>query len=362
MPNHKIHICMIAPAPPPYGGISHWTSMVSRYAEVRGDVQIFLLNTAPRWKAIHDTGWVKRSLGGGVQVIRDMWRLMVVLQRNRFDAIHLTTAGELAVVRDIGVTCLAASFGVPLVYHIRFGRVPVIASGDSWEWRALAWVMARSRAVIAIDAATGEAIRGHLPLVNLQVVPNCVDLSRLPSSADTEGLERTALFVGWVIPTKGIAELVEAWARVQPQGWRLLIVGPGDTAYQRELIRRFGAQGIAFLGELPHQQAMEQLAACDVFILPSHTEGFPNAVLEAMALGKAIVATCVGAIPEMLEGGGGLLVEPRDVFALAKAIEVVCASYETRSEMGRRAKERAVREYSIDAVFDRYISLWRADS
>ena len=104
---------------------------------------------------------------------------------------------------------------------------------------------------------------------------------------------------------------------------------------------------------------MERMAACDLLVLPSYTEGFPNVVLEAMALGKAIVATDVGAIPEMLEAKCGLLVKPKDVQGLTTVLRSLLNDGNLRTELGNRARERALANYSIDVVFPRYMSLWR---
>ena len=66
------------------------------------------------------------------------------------------------------------------------------------------------------------------------------------------------------------------------------------------------------------------LSASDVFVLPSYTEGFPNVIIEAMAMGKPIIATSVGAIPEMLDEGCGVVVPPKDADSLQKALQKVC--------------------------------------
>jgi glycosyltransferase involved in cell wall biosynthesis len=254
---------------------------------------------------------------------------------------------------------VAALFHVPVIYHIRFGRVPQIATSKNREFRLMAKVMLKSQTVVAIDRATRDAIKESLPTVNIELIPNCVNFSELPSAFASDQVMRTALFIGWVIPTKGIAELVEAWSQLKPREWRLQIVGPGDAAYRQDLIERFHPDGVEFLGELPHVQAMERMAACDLFVLPSHTEGFPNVVLEAMALGKAIVASDVGAIPEMLEAKCGLLVKPKDVQSLTTVMRSLLNDGNLRAELGRRARERALANYSIDVVFPRYMALWR---
>lgn len=358
MRHNPISVCLVSPLPPPYGGIGHWTSMISKYASGRKDAELVVVNTAPRWRSIHSNGLLLRSIGGGIQLIRDVGRLIKAFLFRRFDVVHLTTSGHLAAIRDLFVSYVAWIFGVPLVYHIRFGRIPAIASSGTLEWRLIHRVMRRAAAVITIDKATLGAVEQYAPGVNVVLIPNCVNMAKLPKPQDGSGEEKTALFVGWVVATKGIGELVEAWAKVNPAGWKLEIVGPVDSDYREQLLARFHPEHIEFVGELPHAQAMERMAKCDLFVLPSYTEGFPNAVVEAMALGRAIVATDVGAIPEMLDGDAGVLVRSRDAQALAKALDTVIGDATLRERIRTQALEKAKRQYTIDVVFDAYIELW----
>jgi len=201
MEEDRLRILLVSPQPPPYGGISHWTRMICNYAVDRENVEIVVLDTATRWRKIHENQLWRRAFGGFAQFVRDFIRLGFMLAAQRFNAIHLTTPGHLAVVRDIGVVCLAKVFRVPVFYHIRFGRVPEIAKRCSLEWRLISWVMNRAKSVIAIDGATGAAIRSRLPNARLQTIPNCVNFSELPGSGVAETGERTALFLGWVVAT-----------------------------------------------------------------------------------------------------------------------------------------------------------------
>jgi glycosyltransferase involved in cell wall biosynthesis len=101
------------------------------------------------------------------------------------------------------------------------------------------------------------------------------------------------------------------------------------------------------------------MSQCDLFIFPSHTEGFPNAVLEAMALGRPILATAVGAIPEMLDGNRGFMVEPQNVSNLTAALECICSNSNMRAEMGHLARAHAFENYSVEHIFKKYMSHWR---
>jgi glycosyltransferase involved in cell wall biosynthesis len=166
--------------------------------------------------------------------------------------------------------------------------------------------------------------------------------------------------VGWIIPAKGVEVLVDAWARARPPPeWRLEFIGPGDAEYTRRLRSRAPGSRIDFAGELPHSEAMLRMARADVVVLPSFSEGFPNVVVEAMALGKPIVASAVGAIPEMLVDGSGIVVPPGDAEALARSLSNLMHDDALRRSLAASAQARAAGHYSIDAVFQRYVSVWR---
>jgi glycosyltransferase involved in cell wall biosynthesis len=365
MSDRVLNVCFVAPLPPQYGanghscgGIGHWTRMVCNYAKNRNDVLITVIDTTPRWRSTHDFSIWQRALSGGSQFLLYIVKLCLLLLTQRIDVIHLTTSGQLGIVRDLGIIFIAQMFRIPIIYHIRFGRIPHIAVAKSREWRMIARAIMKAHTVIAIDKATRDAIDEHLPAANVVLIPNCINFSDLSPVSITKSLKRTVLFAGWIIPTKGIAELVEAWALIKPDGWRLQIVGPGDAAYQQTLIEQYQPDEIEFLGEMPHSQTIELMAACELFVLPSYTEGFPNAVLEAMALGKPIVATDVGAIPEMLDGMCGQLVKSKDVPSLKTALQLLFNDSHLRTEMGCRAKKKAAENYSIEVVFGKYMALW----
>lgn len=132
---------------------------------------------------------------------------------------------------------------------------------------------------------------------------------------------------------------------------RFLLIGDGPL--RRELEGLAAAlsleKDVLFLGS--RQDIPELLALMDVAVLPSLEEGFPNAVLEAMAAGKPVVATRVGGIPEaVIHGETGLLVQPKDPQALADAILALLDDPQLAEEMGRAGQERVKKEFSLDRM------------
>lgn len=352
-----LQVCLIAPLPPPYGGIGNWTVSVRRYAQMRNDVNLHIVDISPRWRAIDDLALWKRALGGVLQLIRDYVRFLGVM-RLRPDVVHLTTSGQLAIVRDIAILFTARCMRVPSVYHLHFGRVQQIAGENSLEWRMLAKAIRLAKAVIAIDPGTSATIGQRFRQVQTFRVPNGIYLDELPPCGTPFSL-RTVLFLGWVIPTKGITELVYAWAKLKMTGWRCVVAGPGSEVYRERLLQNFKPVQLEFLPEQVHDDAMRLMAASDVFVLPSYTEGFPYVIIEAMALGKSIIATSVGAIPEMLADECGMVIPPKNVDALCSALHQVLSDADLRLAMGARAQHKARTEYSMEKVLEQLVCVWR---
>lgn len=353
----NIVLCFIVPLPPPYGGISHWATLIYGRATRSKNIEISILDTAPRWRGIHNRSVFYRAIGGAFQLFRDVLALFCRLSFKRYTVLHLATSGSLAVIRDCCIAIIARIFRVSFIYHLHFGRVPDLAARSNIEWRLLLFVMNLAEKVIAIDFQTYSVISEFSSRIKVALVPNCVDIESLPIATASDEV-RTVVFLGWVVETKGIEELLEAWSRIDICGWRLKIVGPCDAIYKEFLLSRFKALNVDFIGELPHSEAMKVLTSCDLFVLPSYTEGFPNVVLEAMALGKAVVATKVGAIPEMLASECGSLVEVKDVDGLQASIQSLMLNPSRRISMGLNALKRANESYSLDVVFNQYHDIW----
>ena len=356
----KFFVCLIAPFPPPYGGISHWASLVRRRANADCHVKMVAIDTAARWRSIHNSSVVVRALFGGYHLILDSVELIRHLSTKPFSIIHLTTSGRLAVLRDLLMITIARYFGVPLIYHIHFGRLPEISKKKfSLEWLLMTFVMRLANTVITIDRATYQSVHTALPNVHVKNISNGIDLESLATEQNGDRLDKVVLFLGWVVESKGIGELLDAWSRLRLLGWKLKIIGPFGSDYFDSLNNRYSMYNVEFLGELPHNAAMGMLSECELFVLPSYTEGFPNVILEAMAFGKAIVATDVGAISEMLAGDCGSLVCPRDAVDLENAMRNLMINAELRAEFGQRAIARVRSLYGLDVIFEKYQAIWQ---
>ena len=174
-------------------------------------------------------------------------------------------------------------------------------------------------------------------------IPNGVEI---PPEIGAEADPPEVLFVGRLSPEKGIAELVGA-----AQGLNLVVAGDGPL---RHLVPNA-------LGFVPPAEAQRLLARAAVVVLPSHREGLPMVLLEAMAHGRAVVATPVGGIPSLVEDGvTGLLVPTGDARLLREAITKLLGNPALRRKLGRAARakveEVAGWERVTEATLDAYRS------
>ena len=167
-----------------------------------------------------------------------------------------------------------------------------------------------------------------------------------------------AVFVGRLTTQKGVDLLLRAWAQlVEPR--QLILVGEGA---ERSSLEALGSEldldNVTFTGSTNDVRSYLQQA--DLFVLPSRSEGIPNALLEAMACGLPVVASAVGGIPDVVQDGeSGLLVPPDDVPALAGAIGRLLADSDLRRQMGQKARQRVESDYSLQSTTNRHLELYR---
>ena len=359
-----MRIAMVAPVPPPYGGIGNWVLMLDEYVKNRDDVSFVHINTSPVSRGLDGRSLWERVVTQGFIMLKKRGELKKLLRSEHVDIVHITTSGQLAAVRDIMMLKVARHAHVRSIYHIRFGRVPEIAAANTHEWELLKRALSLADQVIAIDTKTEKAVRKYAPDVKVCYTPNPFDTGKVKAiPTHDEKCTKEIVFIGWVVKTKGVGELLEAWSglRSAHPDWTLRIVGPYAKEYRDELNGKFTGDQTVFDGEKPHDEAMEILARADIFILPSYTEGFPNVVLEAMALKKPIIATALGAIPDILEGCG-VVIPPKDTQAVRVALEEMMNDEACRSELGQKAGEVLKSRYTLETVFEQYKAIWSGAS
>lgn len=224
-----------------------------------------------------------------------------------------------------------------------------------------------------------EAVKRHamdqwrVPGDKFVVIPNAIDLERFevpPLKAEARasfGLnpdDEVIGIVATITPWKGHDTLLEAFASIarhRPE-LRLLVIGGDPIGYRDFLERkvvRLGLPGrVIFAPE--SRQVAKGLAAMDIFVLPTLSEGFGISILEAMASGLPVVASNVGGVPEVItEGENGILFPPGDSQALAQSLGRLLGDHELARKLVGKAKERLLAQYAPEIYIERLQSLYR---
>ena len=239
----------------------------------------------------------------------------------------------------------------------------------------LAWLERRLHGRITAVIGNSEAILSELrgegvPAARLHLIRNGIDLGLFGqidrrAARAALGIPETALVmitVANLIPYKGHADLLAALDRVRdrlPPDWYLMCVGRDDGTGLALLQRAAGFAGnVHWLGSRDDVPFL--LAAADIGLLCSHQEGFPNAILEAMAASLPVIATRVGGNAEaVLDGETGLLVPPHDPARLGAAILALAGDGEKRAAFGRAGRNRVERDFALARAAAEQAALYR---
>lgn len=196
-------------------------------------------------------------------------------------------------------------------------------------------------------------ITAGLPQAKVFVKPNFIDdpIGVNLSANSTAG----AIFVGRLSKEKGVDILVDAWSKIN---YPLKIVGDGPLL---NLLRRRATTNISFDGTLSYQDVLKQVAQSSFLILPSVCyEGCPMTPIEAMALGKPVLASDLGPRSEMVKNGlNGFLYPPNDVHALREKIQELIENHELRDKMGHNARKDYLTNYTPETNYNKLIDIYR---
>ena len=261
---------------------------------------------------------------------------------------------------------LGQQLGIPVVLTALGSDVNLLLD-DPFVRPRIVRALRRADAITAVSAGLGRriALEG-LPPDRIAVTVNGVDtdqfiVSDRAASAQVLGLpdhDRRILFVGKLERVKGVAYLVDAFARLAARDPHLVLYVVGDGLERAALERQVATCGLAarvrFMGAAHPSRIPLWMGAADVFCLPSLHEGCPNVVLEAFASGRPVVASRVGGVPEMMQPHTGLMAPPGDAEGLESALELALHTAWDTEKIRAHAAHR-----SWETAADAYCGVYR---
>jgi len=368
--NEKLKTLLVSPSPLPVGGIQSWTVNLLDFLEHQDQTEFNYINSSVKYKDILEMGLWKR-ISAGIKVTIDLIRaIKLSIHINKPNVIHLTSSASLALFKDLLILRVAKKNKTPLVIHWRFGRIPDLALRKNWEWYLITHIIRKSAYSIVIDDNSYKILidAGFKNVINI-ANPISEELAKAAvtqKNIDRNVVEGKVIFVGHIIANKGIYELVETCVTL-PKVKQLKLIGPVKDKVKAELkniaMKRGDGNWLLLTGTKPREIVFSEISSAELLVLPSYTEGFPNVILEAMAMACPVVATNVGAIPEMLNinsnSPAGLCIPTKDIEALKTSIEKLLSDKELGTKYGQNGLTRVLENFTLDKIFKKYEVVWQ---
>jgi glycosyltransferase involved in cell wall biosynthesis len=348
------------------GGITHASGGIGTFIQYLVD-QWATIPGAPQVRVI-DT----RGEGGKASMIahvpKAIAQLIYLRASNRIDVLHIHMSAYGSAWRKSILTLTGAVLGVPVIVHMHgsnfeqfYSRLP--GSGQ----KALRLVLNRARFVVAL----GEGWRDLL-VTKIGVAPEKVRVifNGVPGPVGGPTAKRPCdapariVFLGQLGERKGTPDLLAAFClpRLWSKSWTATLAGDGPVEEARAAVVQAGLEKrVTLPGWVDRDTASHLLRQADIFVLPSHFEAMPIAILEALAHGVPVIATPVGAIPEFLiHNQNALLVSPGAPEELADAIIQLIDDRRERIRLGAAGYQTFSQSFDIGVAAGRLVALYES--
>ncbi len=355
-------VFLVGPFPPPQGGVATINEQIYKACDQK-HYRIRRHNTSE-----HKYKYQIRSVTGALNLffqIVQLVKFFIRIFRDRPAIIHVAVSSYLGFYKSALFILTGALFKKKIILHLHGGAFARFYSeSHPLIQKYIRLVFKKSSQIITLADSWKKIVTQMLPIPPAKVIilHNCYgqEFEQLPAVMEQLEARREAdsvikiLYVGALNQKKGVLDLVAICAEIKKEfGQFILYIAGGEKeAGLIDKIHRTArelkvADKIHLSGEISGQKKLDHFLKCHVFILPSYVENFPVAILEAMRAGMPVVATPVGAIPEMIrDEENGFLVQAGDIKQFATKITKLCRDKSLRQSISRKNLNTVLKSYS----------------
>lgn len=258
----------------------------------------------------------------------------------KIELVHIHTSYYRSFQRSVLFARIARLFGKKVVFHVHSGGFKEYAKKHN---RYVQKHLHAVDAVIALSDSWKSYFEDELHCKHVFALNNVISPPQVNTNIMPDASQLHLLYLGLIHRQKGIYDLLDAikgYVQQNNSGIILHIGGNGDSEPLKQAIRDNHLESnVFFHGWLGEDSKSYYLNLCDALVLPSYFEGLPMSIIEAFSYAKPVIATRVGAIPEIVNDGyNGLLISPGDIAALIEAIKTIDTQRDQLSQMSKNAK------------------------
>ncbi|UCF32709.1 MAG: glycosyltransferase family 4 protein [Phycisphaerales bacterium] len=358
-PSSRPRVIIVGPSPDLMGGIATVVGQMLRidYAD-RYETELFPVTFA--------VGDRERTTSRITRHVRHVRRLRRRVRDAQAAIVHIHTCSGFSFYRSALDLLAVAGTGCKTVLHVHGAAFDEFWARSSRPARNLIrWVLNRADRVIALSRGWRDRLRMMAPRARVMVVENAVEAPPAVGTVRPSGPRRFVLLAkmdAW----KGIDDLLDACALMASNDYpfQVTLAGPPGSAGDETILRKKTAQRgveqiVQYVGPVQGQAKWELLQSSHVYLSPSHHEGMPISILEALACGLPVIATSVGAVPEVISHGReGLFAPPHSPQKLAQAMAAVARNEDLWRSMSQSARALAADRFSLQRFCDDLLSLY----
>ncbi|MDM0948416.1 glycosyltransferase family 4 protein [Clostridium perfringens] len=343
-------ILLISPLAPPVGGIATWTKLYLN-SSITKDHDIDLVNTSVIGSRINNS--VESNLKDEFRRAFNICKMVKnKVKMNQYDIVHLNSScSKLGIIRDLICVKLIKLKKIKLILHCHCDtKYMVKGKFSNLIFRRL---VNNADKIFVLNNSSKEHVDSLTNNVSI-IIPNFFDYNEF-TNINCKKVSKTIskiIYVGHIVESKGCREILEVAQKMQHIDFYLI------GRVSKEIGSLNCSKNVKFLGEISKENVIKHMMKSDILLFPTYTEGFPNVVLEAMICGLPIISTKVGAIPDMIEDKGGILVKVGSINDIVDSIEKLESS-KIRGEMALWNREKAYKYYTVDTVIDKIFKNYR---
>ncbi len=358
--------------PPFKGGVANYYGNIEKYWPqfAAHDMEVDIENTDTRLRVVHNNDGALLSKWLWPKWLPSIKILKSAVKRQGIEHIIVGQILPLGTVtfrlhKLTGISYTVMLHGMDLTLAMKSGRKQLITKQILSHAKNIICVSAHTLEILA--GFMGESIREKAHIVHPGIDANfVVDQSRLESIKKKYNLtNKTVLFsVGRLVERKGVSDVIKAMEEVNKSYPDLHYFIAGDGPEKMNLLdSAMKNKNITFLGRISDKEKNSWLSACDMFVQPAYAtdddfEGFGIVYLEASIASKAVIAGKSGGVPEAVEDGvSGILVEPKNISDITKAITRLASDPSLRNKLGRQGHDRAVEWFNWERQVGRFYKI-----
>ena len=348
-----VKILLISPLPREVGGggIGTWTKHYFE-SDIATRNVIDIVDTKVIGNRLYN--FTKKNLLEEYKRIKKiLGQLKSKLKQNRYDIVHINTSCSTGgMFRDYLCIKLIKKTQSKIILHCHCDTKHRVQRGISTM--LFKRICRLSDKIFSLNKSSHEHIK-RLTGLESSLIPNFIDgevINETESRPIADNI-KNIIFVGHIMKSKGCDDIISVAREMSHINFKMV----GFLSEEIRMLK--SSENVEFIGEISKQRVFEEMVKADLLLFPTHTEGFPNVVLEAMACGLPIISTPVGAIPDMIEDKGGILVDVGDVDGIVNAINSL-QDKTLRKKMSDWNREKVKRAYTIDVVMDEIFQEYRS--